>query len=319
MIQLLRHQEIDKTKWETCLQRACNPLVYAHAWYLNAVCGSNWDALAETKEGRYVSIFPVPYRRFLGQAKVVQPLFTQQLGLFCTPESEHREVPDYLALLPQHYQQVVYQLPSPEEELLLPQNWQMRERPNYELSLQPPYEVLRQGYATNLKRNLKKAQSAQLSATADGDFETLLRLFKATKGQELDNLKARHYNTLRTLYQNATAAGVSQLWQVAHHGNPLCTAFLLNDGPRITYLFGASSAQGRSLNAMAFLMDQIIQQEAGRGKALDFEGSEIAGVAKFYANFGAQPVRYLSLSFQNQSTARPWIRNVFTSLAKRLR
>lgn len=317
MIELLRHPEIDQTQWDACLQRADKPLVYARAWYLNAVCGSRWQALVEKKDGRYVSVFPVPFRSFLGETSVVQPLFTQQLGLFCTPESQHRNPAEYLEFLPQHYQQAVYQLPW--AELSLPSFWNLRARPNYELSLQPEYAVLRQGYATNLKRNLKKASGANLSATADGNVETLLSLFKATKGQELNDLKARHYAKLKTLCQHAQAAGAGQLWQVSQQGITLCTAFLLFSGDRITYLFGASSATGRQLNAMAFLLDYVVQQQAGTSQTFDFEGSEVPGVAKFYANFGAQPVQYLSLSFQPQATARPWILRAFISLAKRLR
>ncbi|MFC6996157.1 GNAT family N-acetyltransferase [Rufibacter roseus] len=319
MIQLLRYQDIDKALWETCLQKAERPLVYAHAWYLDAVCGPNWQALVEVQKDAYVSVFPLPIKKVLGKQMVFQPLFTQQLGLFCTQASQHRSVSEYLSLLPPHFAQVQYQLPQPEVELHLPKNWSARLRPNYELSLAPTYPELYRACATNLKRNLKKAQAAQLNIGRAASFDKLLQLFQNTKGKELGELKAKEYKRLSQLFHNAQQAGVGQLWEVRQQQEVLCIGFFLHDGTRITYLFGASSEKGRQLNAMAFLMDQLIQQEAGSGKTFDFEGSEVPGVAKFYANFGAQPVPYLSLSFQNLPAAYLWTRNVFTSLRKRLR
>jgi hypothetical protein len=39
---------------------------------------------------------------------------------------------------------------------------------------------------------------------------------------------------------------------------------------------------------MFYLVDYIIRKEAAKDKLLDFEGSKIEGVARFYKGFGAK-------------------------------
>ncbi|WP_205503436.1 GNAT family N-acetyltransferase [Rufibacter psychrotolerans] len=318
MIKLLRHQEISPERWEACLARAHQPLVYVHAWYLDVVCGGAWEALVELQGEEYVSLFPLPVRSLLGQKRVYQPLFTQQLGLVVTPQSKETDPNAYLALLPGLFGQVQYQLPNV-REITLGAPWNHRLRPNYELSLEPGYPALEQHYSTNLRRNLKKAAKTPLEVQVVSSIEPLVSLFRSTKGQELTELKPRHYQTLEQLYQRAAQRGVGQVWEVRRQNKLLCGAFLLCTPHRVTFLFGASSEEGRAASAMAFLLDHLLQREAGSGKTFDFEGSEVPGVANFYAGFGAQPVPYVSLSTQPKRFFPAWIITAFISLAKRLR
>ena len=46
---------------------------------------------------------------------------------------------------------------------------------------------------------------------------------------------------------------------------------------------------------MFLLIDHIIRQEAGKNTILDFEGSKIEGVARFYKGFGAKNHPYFIL------------------------
>ncbi|GGK84789.1 GNAT family N-acetyltransferase [Rufibacter glacialis] len=319
MIHLLRHHEIDFVRWQACLRKAPEPLVYLQAWYLEVVCAGRWEALVERQGEEYVSLFPLPVKKWLGRKKVYQPLFTQQLGLVITPESQHRAVEEYLALLPDRYAQVHYQMPVPPASLNLSPPWAWRERPNYELSLAPAYALLLQNYSTNLKRNLKAAAKNGLVVAPATSITPLLRLFQETKGKELPGLKARHYQRLAKLYQRAAQEGVGEVWEVRAQNNLLAAAFILRTTHRVTFLFGASSPEGRQKKAMAFLLDQLVQQEAGSGKTFDFEGSEVPGVANFYASFGAQPVKYVSLSCQSKPFALQWTSTVSTFLARHLR
>ncbi|QHL87732.1 GNAT family N-acetyltransferase [Nibribacter ruber] len=319
MIQLLSHQEIDLAQWEACLASCSHSLVYAHAWYLNVVTKNSWQALVEMKDGKYVSVFPLPLKKWIGHKQVYQPLFTQQLGLFTTSDSTHTAVEEYLEVLAQHFQQVQYQLPSTASFSLPTQKgWQMRLRPNYELSLAASYESIYKDYSQNLKRSLKKGAQASLHSTLVSSPDAVIHLFSQTKGKELPNLQARHYAILKKLVAQAQKHSAGEVWEIRQAGELLIGAIILRDAHRITFLFGASSAQGRKLGAMGFLLNHLIEQVSNQDIVFDFEGSEVPGVANFYAGFGAEPVSYLSLSFQRSNTSPSWTRTVFASLAKRL-
>ena len=55
MIQYLKHNEIDKKKWNDCIDHSVNNLIYSYSWYLDIVC-PNWNALLEDD---YTSIMPL--------------------------------------------------------------------------------------------------------------------------------------------------------------------------------------------------------------------------------------------------------------------
>jgi len=61
---------------------------------------------------------------------------------------------------------------------------------------------------------------------------------------------------------------------------------------RFTYLIPVSNEQGKKDSAMFYLVDHLIRQTAGQDKILDFEGSSIHGVARFYRGFGAENQPY---------------------------
>src|SRR3712207_2118223 len=82
----LRPHQVDIPQWEACLARSPEALLYAQAWYLDAVC-ERWSAVVERKDGQYVSLLPLPEKRLAGLRQIYQPFFTQQLGLFTTPDS----------------------------------------------------------------------------------------------------------------------------------------------------------------------------------------------------------------------------------------
>jgi hypothetical protein len=54
---------------------------------------------------------------------------------------------------------------------------------------------------------------------------------------------------------------------------------------------------------MFLLIDDFIRQNAESNLILDFEGSNIQGIARFYAGFGAEPQTYLSVRINRL----PWL------------
>ena len=83
VIRFLQHREIDKVKWDQRLETALTSRIYAYSWYLDVV-SPNWCALIEDD---YESIFPIPIQKRIGIFYISQPLFTQQLGLFSSKDS----------------------------------------------------------------------------------------------------------------------------------------------------------------------------------------------------------------------------------------
>jgi hypothetical protein len=83
-------------------------------------------------------------------------------------------------------------------------------------------------------------------------------------------------------------------------GKELCAGAIFVSGhKRIHYLLSVSTATGKEFSAMFSLIDRFIQRHAGKDLDLDFEGSNLEPLARFFRGFGAQAQGYQRIRFNN--------------------
>ena len=58
-IKYLQHKEIDKAKWDACIDQASNGLIYAYSFYLDCMA-KHWDALVLND---YEAVMPLTWNR----------------------------------------------------------------------------------------------------------------------------------------------------------------------------------------------------------------------------------------------------------------
>ncbi len=297
----------DPAAWAALHAAAPQATVYTAGWWLDTVTARSWGAVVVPHgHGGYAAGLPVPLRRRwrgLGRTEIFQPFFTQQLGVLSLTDAAPNAAP-FMAALPaglRAYGQLHYtnQLASP------PPDFTIGARLTHHLDLSPPYTTLAAGFHQNHRRNLKKATALLLSAdfSAEGAAApAVIELFRATKGRELSEVKSRHYALLHRL-----AAGLAARHQLtvvtarATTGELLAGGLFAHDTRQTIYLLGAVSDDGRARGAAHAVVDALIRREAGGAAApgsparlLDFEGSMVPSVARFYAGFGARPVPYVT-------------------------
>ena len=71
-------------------------------------------------------------------------------------------------------------------------------------------------------------------------------------------------------------------------GVSIATLALLWSGKRMIYLCPISNEYGKQCSAMFLIVNQIIIDYQDTDTTLDFEGSRIEGIARFYRGFGAK-------------------------------
>src|SRR5688572_4274032 len=80
----LTHDQINFAEWDRCLEKAGNGNIYGYSWYLNIV-SPNWGAIVKPANDGYSAIMPIPKRKKFGLLDyIIQPIFTQQLGVYYT-------------------------------------------------------------------------------------------------------------------------------------------------------------------------------------------------------------------------------------------
>ena len=77
-IHYVKRHELHAAKWDDCISRSVNGLIYAYSFYLDAMAG-DWDALVMND---YEAVIPLPWRRKWRISYLYQPFLTAQLGVF---------------------------------------------------------------------------------------------------------------------------------------------------------------------------------------------------------------------------------------------
>ena len=295
MIKYLTHDQIDKRVWDETIARSYNRLMYGYSWYLDEVC-DRWDALVQND---YEAVMPLPVRKKYGQPYVYHPFFAQQLGVFSTNYLSGFTVNKFVTAVPDKFRVVDVQLNTacdPEDFL----SHTTRERRNHVLNLSPAYQEITAAYNENTKRNITKARKEKLTLEKITDIDNAINFYVTHNGHRSPEVKPVDYARFKRVLLEARQRSMLNILCVKEANTVLATGIFGIDGSnRAIYLMGTSSVEGKNKGAMHLLMDEFIQQHCGKIQLLDFEGSDIDGIARFYKGFGAVEQPYYHF-YQNR-------------------
>ena len=263
------------------MEATLTPRIYAYSWYLDIV-SPNWRALIEDD---YKSIFPVPIQKKLEIFYISQPLFTQQLGLFSSENSTNVDV--FLSAIPKKIWMRSLQIHNRLDNVKI--------KDNFELDISADIEKIRKKYSQNVKRNLKKAQKKNLEIKECSN-DLLIQLFKQNKGKEVKELDKKAYAILSELLEKIQQKEKGKCFGVYKKEQLISAAFFSNCLGRSIYLFSASNSSAKEIGANHFLIDNYIAKYKKDSLILDFEGSMIPTLARFYASFGAEKKHYFLIN-----------------------
>lgn len=287
MIRFVKYADIDKSRWDECIEKAINGKIYGYSWYLDIVC-REWNALIEDD---YSAVFPLPSGRKFFIRYIYQPFFTQQLGVFSRAHLTSAVVKEFVDCLPKRFKYLDLNLNTLNKanELscrLIPQR-------NYELDLIFPYPGLVQNYAQNTRRNIKRALQTGISLSFSPTPEDIVQLFRKNRGKHLLHLSEKEYAILLRLVYSSLNRGIAEVIGAYTGQNELCAgAIFVRSHGKAIFLFSAVNAEARANGAMSLIIDLFIRQNAGNKLTLDFEGSNDPDLARFYKSFGASELTY---------------------------
>ncbi len=291
-VRRIKREDIDKLKWDSCVHYATNGNVYGYTWYLDNVA-ENWEGLVE---GDYESVFPLIWNdKLLGYQQIYQPFLAQQSGLYSVHLLSPRRIQAFIEAIPKEYKKVTMHL-NERNKLEEMDGYQVRPKTNLILNLNQPYEVLEQQYSKNHKRNIKKAHSFPNVINGNIKPEKLMEQYRKYQGVKIKDFKDEHYHAAHRIIYNALHRGRGFMSGIqTKDGEMLASAFLTITHNRLVLLFPSTTPLGRERNSMHLLIDMIIQTNAEKPRILDFEGSSVESIARFYKGFGAEERPYYEL------------------------
>ena len=295
----LEHREIDIAKWDDAIEKSLQFRIYATSTWLDCVSPA-WAALVL---GDYECIMPLPIKRKYGVRYLAQPPYTQQLGIFSKTAVEASLAEKFIARA-----QELYPFAEINVNGFFGALEDYRMSRNYVLPLIASYNEIKKGFSKSLiKNSLNKINTDDLIYDKKNEIKKAVDFSRKLYNKKM-GLPEAAYVKLRKI------AGILELEKACFTRQVsttdkqiLAISLFVTDKKRIYNLTSATTQKGRELNANYFLYNELIREYSGTGMLLDFEGSNIPGIEKFYRKFGAVLEPYYFLRWNKL----PWPYNLF--------
>lgn len=289
MIEFVHRKDIDTRRWDALIAQSTAETLYPYSWYLDAAA-VNWSALVMDD---YQFVMPLVWKKKYGLRYLYQPFYTQQLGVFSRKYIDPTIIASMLALLQKKFRFAGINFNTKnlvgETGLLT-----VDDKTNYVLDLRQSYDKLFASFSTNARRNIKKASQINKHVGKGLSCEELVA-FK--KENDVIKRSEEQYKWLVHLLETIKKNSSGAVYASRDRDEISAAAFFGFSKSRAIYLVSASSEEGKENRSMFKLVDAFVREHAGSELVLDFEGSNIPSVARFFAGFGARPEIYQGVSF----------------------
>ncbi len=299
-IQYLTHPAIDRQKWDACIDRSPNGLIYAYSFYLDTMA-IHWDALVLND---YEAVMPLTWNRKYRISYLYQPFLAAQLGIFGNKLAE-QVIHYFIQSIPASFRYIDIYLNSG-NLAAAPVEFSLR-RDNYVLDLNPPYEKLYSNYRDNIRRNIKKARQAGCVVQKNTPVEKIIAL--ALRQMRLhDKEVGENINRFRKLFRLLQEQKRTVTYGITLGEELLASAVFFYSHSRAYYILVGNHPNGKTIGASHALIDAFISDHSGQPLLLDFEGSDIRNLAFFYSSFGAVQEIYPALKINRLPFYLKWMK-----------
>ena len=241
------------------------------------------------------TVMPLTSRKKLGVKYLFRPLLNQQLGVFSLETPDKAIVSEFLNSIPSKYRLIEISLNKYNTKHTA--EFETKSHSCYELDMISDYAAINKGYNQNTRRSIRKAEIFELLVDQNISADEFFELMKEDEGKGSEILRrSKNKLLLKNLLENLKANESGKIMGVRNKENKLITACLLaKSHQKWFYLAPVNTPEGKEKRALFLLIDNLIQENCGQSSTLDFEGSDIPGVARFYAGFGGLPYQYPSI------------------------
>ena len=315
--EVIRPGEAAET-WDRFVDDSPQGCIFCRSWWLDAVCGGNYQTLVVRKGGRILAGAPLPVQRTPWLTRVTMPPLTQTLGVLVAAPGESKyvsRISTEMAIV----RVLVDALPPADAFTMhthrtftnwLPFHWagySQTTRYTYVFDDVADLSLVRQGMAGRVRNTVKKAEKAGIRVEATDDVDAFLEVNRKTFARQG---AAMPYGAglVHRIDEACAARGARTILLASDAGGAVHSAvYLVHDSKCMYNLMQGSDPALRSSGANALAMWRSLELAHERGVAYDFEGSMLEGVESFYRGFGARLVPYFRIS---RGAARPVARAV---------
>lgn len=289
-IDIIPSHRINKKKWDECIDKSGNDLIYAHSWYLDQLT-DNWHGIVLND---YDCVMPVPWRKKHGIRYCYYVPFIQQLGYFnTTNEIDHIELVDAFSKFIKYGD---YNFNYSNNAIANIAG--VKTATNFIIDLADK-ETITNNFTKTFMQSLHKAlgnDPAYGSATPGEAIE----MYRDLYGDDLKNISESDFKNMVELTGYLSPQNKCVVRKIINKdGITISIVLLLKDKKRLYNIINATNNEGRKTGANYFLYARVFDEFAGKGLLFDLEGSELPGVKSFYKKLGAIEQPYYHMHINN--------------------
>lgn len=300
MINFYRNCEIDRRRWDACIEKSQGARPYGFSWYLD-IMSPGWNALIDDD---YATVFPLPASEKYGIKYVATPAFLQKLGTYSAESPPGKGINEFMGLMYDTYRFIDLCTAQRTDD----DRFIVTRKASYELLLEGSYEKLRAGFSVHCRRNIARAQKEKIEIESDVKPSEAVKLFRENAGRRIRGIRPGNYRRLSDLMEYCTGNNRGRILGVRNPAGKLIYAiFITEAGKRKTMLFVVNSGESRLKRIGYYIVNELVRESAGTGTILDFAGSSIPSIASFMESFGSKNIPY----YRNYCNRLPWPLRLF--------
>ena len=280
---------IDREKWDRCINESSNALIYGTTTYLDHLA-DHWTGIVLND---YEMVMPVAWRKKLGIRYCYNVPFIQQLGIFCGKKNPDEKLIKESLFSVCRYGDYPFNFGNSIGET--------GAFVNYILPLDATFVNLAKRFSGDAIQNIRRSEGHGFhyeKGEIDEAFHYFLKLYGALAG-----VTGEQFTRFRKLCIFIGKNGGILVRKVTGpDGSLLAIALLPKDKKRIYNVMNSTLPEGKKKEANYFLLSRLWMEFEDSGMIFDFEGSDIPGVKEFYRKFGGLNQPYHKLHFNHL----PW-------------
>jgi hypothetical protein len=280
-VRVFEYTELTSMDFERINSMSIHLSIYEQLWYVAPLADFK---LTIYVFGDFETIFFVPYRSKLMVKYVYMPNFIQKLSFIGKVDG----VDQIINLLTNRIK--FGEISIINHENRFDSN---KERTNILLDLENSYVELKKNFSDNHKRNISKVKHIEIRQSEN--IDDLISIFKAEK---VDSFRLIELNKIendlnRILTYNKLKDRIFII-NAYEYNHIIASALFIHFNNVLHYIIGSSLKSNPKFSSKGLfrIFDFVINRFSGTNTKLDFEGSDIPGIARFFKGFGSQEETY---------------------------
>ncbi|MBS1646238.1 MAG: GNAT family N-acetyltransferase [Bacteroidetes bacterium] len=301
---------------ETYIQYCLNKEIglFQQAWWLDAVCGTNWDVVFAKNKESITGAWAYPIKKKKGFCLINMPLLsigTAPVITYYEGQKESSQVSheqqiteSLIQALPAFDLFDLYFLPSHKNHLPFFWNgFEQTTRYTYIINDLSDINNVFERFDSSTRTQIRKAEK-EITVIESSDIDLFYQINTLSFSRQ--NKKVPYsLSYVKQIDEACTKHACRKILVAKDAQQNIHAAFyLVWDAQSAYYLMGGADEQYRSSGAYSLLMWAAIKEAAKVSKSFNFCGSMLPSVNRFFRSFGGKQTPYLHIKKTNSKSLR---------------